>query len=113
KSCLFFFFSSRRRHTRFSRDWSSDVCSSDLGLSGRGRQQIKPRTTGFPQQLDGQLFDAPALVVKKVKDCAFNPVGIMAEITGQRSEERRVGKECRTGWPPDPENERTLTKTRV
>src|SRR5690606_39454306 len=30
-----FFFSSRRRHTRFSRDWSSDVCSSDL-LGGRG-----------------------------------------------------------------------------
>src|SRR5690606_39898759 len=27
-----FFFSSRRRHTRFSRDWSSDVCSSDLTL---------------------------------------------------------------------------------
>src|SRR5207247_9247086 len=31
-SCvLFFFFSSRRRHTRSTRDWSSDVCSSDLG----------------------------------------------------------------------------------
>src|SRR5690606_40678676 len=29
---VFFFFSSRRRHTRFSRDWSSDVCSSDLKL---------------------------------------------------------------------------------
>src|SRR6266700_5492337 len=29
-SLIFFFFSSRRRHTRFSRDWSSDVCSSDL-----------------------------------------------------------------------------------
>src|SRR5699024_11812689 len=29
--CLFFFFSSRRRHTRSKRDWSSDVCSSDLG----------------------------------------------------------------------------------
>src|SRR5690349_24489574 len=28
---LFFFFSSRRRHTRSLRDWSSDVCSSDLG----------------------------------------------------------------------------------
>src|SRR6266511_5383962 len=28
--CFCFFFSSRRRHTRFSRDWSSDVCSSDL-----------------------------------------------------------------------------------
>src|SRR6266511_164286 len=30
---FFFFFSSRRRHTRFSRDWSSDVCSSDLELA--------------------------------------------------------------------------------
>src|SRR2546422_8322782 len=34
--CLRFFFSSRRRHTRCSRDWSSDVCSSDL--SGRRLQ---------------------------------------------------------------------------
>src|SRR5690606_40805156 len=32
----FFFFSSRRRHTRFSRDWSSDVCSSDLVGCGTG-----------------------------------------------------------------------------
>src|SRR2546429_1069365 len=33
RSVLFFFFSSRRRHTRCSRDWSSDVCSSDLGVT--------------------------------------------------------------------------------
>src|SRR5258707_7675176 len=31
--CFFFFFSSRRRHTRYWRDWSSDVCSSDLTSS--------------------------------------------------------------------------------
>src|SRR5882762_11169046 len=30
EKCVFFFFSSRRRHTRFKCDWSSDVCSSDL-----------------------------------------------------------------------------------
>src|SRR3712207_7965182 len=30
---IFFFFSSRRRHTRYWRDWSSDVCSSDLNSS--------------------------------------------------------------------------------
>src|SRR3989449_36097 len=35
---VFFFFSSRRRHTRCSRDWSSDVCSSDL-LQGHGRRK--------------------------------------------------------------------------
>src|SRR5439155_14136069 len=33
---FFFFFSSRRRHTRWPRDWSSDVCSSDLEASLRG-----------------------------------------------------------------------------
>src|SRR5439155_26889038 len=32
--CFFFFFSSRRRHTRWPRDWSSDVCSSDLAFCG-------------------------------------------------------------------------------
>src|SRR2546429_2278358 len=34
-----FFFSSRRRHTRCSREWSSDVCSSDLSRSGPGRRR--------------------------------------------------------------------------
>src|SRR3989440_1326268 len=34
-SYFFFFFSSRRRHTRSDRDWSSDVCSSDLHAAGR------------------------------------------------------------------------------
>src|SRR5690606_27451834 len=38
---LAFFFSSRRRHTRFSRDWSSDVCSSDLDLLWESRQGFK------------------------------------------------------------------------
>src|SRR5262245_64191271 len=35
---LFFFFSSRRRHTRCLSDWSSDVCSSDLALARRRRR---------------------------------------------------------------------------
>src|SRR5206468_4518536 len=38
----FFFFSSRRRHTRSDRDWSSDVCSSDLGLVTRLSWVISP-----------------------------------------------------------------------
>src|SRR6266511_857695 len=41
-STLFFFFSSRRRHTRFSRDWSSDVCSSDLTSSAVPRAWSPP-----------------------------------------------------------------------
>src|SRR5690606_39670966 len=36
--CYYFFFSSRRRHTSFSRDWSSDVCSSDLGRWESGQR---------------------------------------------------------------------------
>src|SRR5690625_6314258 len=45
-----FFFSSRRRHTRWPRDWSSDVCSSDLGSSA-------DKQTGLADQLPD---DAPA-----------------------------------------------------
>src|SRR5207302_7355029 len=37
---VYFFFSSRRRHTRFSRDWSSDVCSSDLVAGYPCRSEI-------------------------------------------------------------------------
>src|SRR5690606_18402558 len=46
-----FFFSSRRRHTRFSRDWSSDVCSSDLtnGTSGNQTFGITTGTSGCTQ----------------------------------------------------------------
>src|SRR6267143_1340428 len=55
--CLFFFFSSRRRHTRWNCDWSSDVCSSDLRahrLHGRGCQ---PRHQGEGSHRDGGQRD--------------------------------------------------------
>src|SRR6478672_13030268 len=68
-----FFFSSRRRHTRSDRDWSSDVCSSDLTSA------VFP-TTGARRARtpsDGPRTSAPV-----------------------RSEERRVGKECRSRWSP-------------
>src|SRR2546422_11263701 len=44
----FFFFSSRRRHTRCSRDWSSDVCSSDLDSLTRGRLPRWSQGAAFP-----------------------------------------------------------------
>src|SRR5690606_38950054 len=61
-SCSFriFFFSSRRRHTRFSRDWSSDVCSSDLGEDGHSREpraevkQLARSTEARSQQRTGE-----------------------------------------------------------
>src|SRR6266700_815652 len=46
--CFFFFFSSRRRHTRFSRDWSSDVCSSDLLPPWNRCLSHAPRRRAFP-----------------------------------------------------------------
>src|SRR5436305_7985588 len=44
--CFFFFFSSRRRHTRCGRDWSSDVCSSDLGPRARPGRPGRARGPG-------------------------------------------------------------------
>src|SRR6266571_1210112 len=71
-----FFFSSRRRHTTLPCDWSSDVCSSDLLLPWFG--------------LDGG-----------VTELAFEPLSPSGPGGGgRRSEERRVGKECRSRWSP-------------
>src|SRR5206468_4737084 len=55
---LFFFFSSRRRHTRSDRDWSSDVCSSDLErraqtlLRGEDREATKVSTSAHDRESD-------------------------------------------------------------
>src|SRR6266511_5562686 len=51
---MFFFFSSRRRHTRFSRDWSSDVCSSDLIGRGDARRAEGPPVESAPEGDDAR-----------------------------------------------------------
>src|SRR3712207_9271790 len=55
--CSFFFFSSRRRHTRYWRDWSSDVCSSDLRVPAHAlyRAQTQRAVENFP--LSGQRLE--------------------------------------------------------
>src|SRR5207245_7183552 len=66
---LCFFFSSRRRHTRCYRDWSSDVCSSDLGAKGRGagtrprfEQILNIEPAGAaPDEEQGRFLDLDAL----------------------------------------------------
>src|SRR6266436_8756061 len=50
--CFFFFFSSRRRHTRCSRDWSSDVCSSDL--DARAAAWVPVESLGLAEGGTGQ-----------------------------------------------------------
>src|SRR5690606_29242873 len=52
---LMFFFSSRRRHTRFSRDWSSDVCSSDLPRAPRGARGACGVSGGPAQPMGGRV----------------------------------------------------------
>src|SRR5690606_40697013 len=95
--CSLFFFSSRRRHTRFSRDWSSDVCSSDLVSCWRFRLvsqlliSLASVVPAFGQHRAGSLLvlRCGSLLLVRVAPLAT------------RSEERRVGKECRCGWRPE------------
>src|SRR5207247_2839839 len=92
---LCFFFSSRRRHTRSTRDWSSDVCSSDLGLnSGSWWLCWEDSQVGCGGPADGDYDDA-VLFLESV-----NPTPVSSTSWGQlkRSEERRVGKGGRGGW---------------
>src|SRR5256885_11682096 len=93
----FFFFSSRRRHTRLQGDWSSDVCSSDLSSPhGQRRLFLWIAAAGV-----GRLGFSPALVFH----CGSSGVSRLICVlffsrSGSRSEERRVGKECRSRWSP-------------
>src|SRR5690625_3114146 len=75
--CLFFFFSSRRRHTRWPRDWSSDVCSSDLvqpQVSALMPERFSSR--GLNAQVEQYL--SPALKPIKVLQQMNDPRGIYA-----------------------------------
>src|SRR5258707_7267184 len=94
----FFFFTSRRRHTRYGRDWSSDVCSSDLALQLLDLVEealLEPLLALVVLLVDG-LDLGHQLVVGRGE---LPP--LRARILIQhRSEERRVGKECRSRWSP-------------
>src|SRR5699024_11559781 len=80
---LIFFFSSRRRHTRSKRDWSSDVCSSDLHRQGASLFRL------FQVLVNLSRFAQPCF------HCFLNRCAIVHFLDpGEvRSEERRVGKE--------------------
>src|SRR5690606_25322952 len=53
-----FFFSSRRRHTRFSRDWSSDVCSSDLLVDVKEQLRKRKMKGHFSERLVEEIEEA-------------------------------------------------------
>src|SRR5437660_3106685 len=85
---VIFFFSSRRRHTRWPRDWSSDVCSSDLK-----NRVLDDVTSSFDAGAVGLLGPNGAGKSTMIKT-------LLGFIMPERSEERRVGKECRSRWAP-------------
>src|SRR2546430_9027323 len=93
----YFFFSSRRRHTRFDCDWSSDVCSSDLSPTA---SPTAPRggAAGSAPHL-ARPGRRPPDAKMRTRD-AGPPGGGLADSSRRRSEERRVGKECRSRWSP-------------
>src|SRR3712207_8538956 len=92
-----FFFSSRRRHTRYWRDWSSDVCSSDLLAAQLTVNQIRLRA--LATELGERGLVDPVAVAARVRRIAKSETGVYLR-ENLRSEERRVGKECRSRWSP-------------
>src|SRR5256885_3826772 len=95
---LVFFFSSRRRHTRLQGDWSSDVCSSDLPQVGVRQIEASPQQGGAGEEERSERQS----VHRGLKSTPPPPCAARAARypSGMRSEERRVGKECRSRWSP-------------
>src|SRR5690606_39475601 len=90
------FFSSRRRHTTFSRDWSSDVCSSDL-TAHRAQASTHGVAKFAPEACAGPLLAAELDALGKALDHPAKPVvaivgGSKVSTKLDRSAERRVGK---------------------
>src|SRR5205814_4851556 len=95
-----FFCSSRRRHTRCLSDWSSDVCSSDLLIAQRDSDVYYDM--GITLRDQGDLRRAAiayrhALGLRPDFWEAHSNLGVVLH---DRSEERRVGKGCRSPWWP-------------
>src|SRR3712207_7946295 len=95
---IIFFFSSRRRHTRYWRDWSSDVCSSDLDkrLSQWVLCLLYYAGCGYFRVCSSHLNRKGYLEQCARLRCSLRDL----VVTACRSEERRVGKECRSRWSP-------------
>src|SRR5207248_5501939 len=97
----FFFFSSRRRHTRSYGDWSSDVCSSDLpdALTPGEFERVKIHPRVGAEILRNVPFGAPIGELVLCHHERWDGLGYPAGLRGEdiRSEERRVGKEWRSG----------------
>src|SRR5688572_31273215 len=104
-----FFFSSRRRHTRFDCDWSSDVCSSDLVVLYLDNC-VELATGLFAAMAADGIFVVANAQTKTDKlaymlnDCRARIMitdRVLEPYYTERSEERRVGKECRSRWSPE------------
>src|SRR2546421_1482328 len=95
------FFSSRRRHTRSDRDWSSDVCSSDLEGSlvrdGETWKLASLPSDWMPPTIHA-LLSARIDRLEREDRSVLDPAAVVGHVF--RSEERRVGKECRSRWSP-------------
>src|SRR5256886_6535835 len=95
-----FFFSSRRRHTRFDCDWSSDVCSSDL-RSARSPAGLTPLVRQALVCAACTELPGLKLSTRRRSPDVFAAMETRTPIPAAcRSEERRVGKECRSRWSP-------------
>src|SRR5258707_4741814 len=94
--CACFFISSRRRHTRYWRDWSSDVCSSDL-LAMRDHMRAELTIAALTLAIQRQK-PPPGLIHHSDRGSQYAAADYRK--VQPRSEERRVGKECRSRWSP-------------
>src|SRR5258705_8163299 len=98
--CSIFFFSSRRRHTRCLSDWSSDVCSSDLAAGGLDVVTWEEALSASGKAPPHRVIDTDMAAILYTSGSTGKPKGVVLSHRNMRSEERRVGKECRSRWSP-------------
>src|SRR5689334_23555427 len=100
---VFFFFSSRRRHTRWNCDWVQ-TCALPIFGAGRYVERLENKVKRHAPVFCGNGADMPAAAkytqkfLLELRDVRSLDQLFLVAALGDRSEERRVGKECRSRW---------------
>src|SRR6266478_2190333 len=108
--CCLFFFSSRRRHTRFDCDWSSDVCSSDLTLCDGSRSGSRARNSNTGKRVfelvDGEIQSRDRQrkhpltheLARAAHPCCALLLALMCHSCSGRASERAIRSSVATYW---------------
>src|SRR3712207_9089268 len=106
-------FSSRRRHPRYWRDWSSDVCSSDLDDASEESDEAGGEVSNCEDDEEGESSEEEESSTSEEEHSVHSQDKGVMQLPLGRSEERRVGKECSSRLSPYHSKQKSVVEVKT